>query len=52
MAGPRKMPELSIVVTTRFAAVSSSGVRASCGSSADCIGRTMLADSATPPASV
>ena len=52
MAGPRKMPELSIVVTTRFAAVSSSVVRASCGSRADCIGRTMLADSATPPASV
>ena len=46
------MPELSIVVTTRFAAVSSSGVLASCGSSADCIGRTMLAISATPPASV
>ncbi len=30
-AGPRKIPELSTVVRTRFAAVSSSGVFASCG---------------------
>ena len=50
-AGPRKIPELSTVVSTRFAAVSSSGVFASCGRSADCIGRTVLAISATPPLS-
>ena len=39
IAGPTKTPTLSIVVSTRFAAVSSSVVRESVGKSAACVGR-------------
>jgi hypothetical protein len=41
IAGPTKMPTLSMVVSTRFAAVSSSGRRTSDGSNADCVGRNV-----------
>jgi hypothetical protein len=46
IAGPRKMPTLSIVLAATFAAVSSSGVRASVGTRAASAGRNAVA--ATP----
>ena len=39
IAGPAQKPRLSSVLELTFAAVSSSGVRASAGSSAACAGR-------------
>ena len=49
IAGPPKMPTLSIVLATTFAAVSSSGVRASAGVSAASAGRNALAATAETP---
>jgi hypothetical protein len=42
IAGPANMPTLSIVLATTFAAVNSTGVRASFGSSAACAGRKAM----------
>ena len=50
IAGPPKIPTLSIVLETTFAAVSSSGVRANAGVSAACAGRNGVAATFTSPA--
>ena len=50
-AGPAKMPTLSIVVAVTFAAVSSSGLRASPGTSAACAGRNAVEATETTTAS-
>ena len=50
MAGPPKMPTLSIELAATFAAVSSSGVRASVGTRAACAGRNAVAAIPTAPA--
>ena len=47
IAGPAKAATLSTVLEVTFAAVSSSGVRASEGTSADCAGRKAVATRAT-----
>jgi hypothetical protein len=52
IAGPAKLPTLSIVLRVTFAAVSSSGLRASSGRSADSAGRNAVARIAATPASV
>ena len=49
-AGPPKMPTLSIVLAATFAAVSSSGVRASDGMRAASAGRKAVAATPTRPA--
>ena len=51
-AGPRNMPTLSTVDDARLAAVSSSGVRASDGSSAAWAGRKPVPTAAERPTSV
>ena len=50
-AGPRNEPTLSIALELTLAAVSSSGVRASDGSSAACAGRNVFEATATKVAS-
>ena len=50
-AGPTKLPRLSIVLRATFAAVSSSGVRASSGSAADSAGRNAVPRIEVIPAS-
>jgi hypothetical protein len=50
-AGPTQKPRLSSVLELTFAAVSSSGVRASEGSSAACAGSNAVATTATMDAS-
>ena len=50
-AGPTQMPRLSIVLELTLAAVSSSGVRARDGRSADCAGWNPVAITATKDAS-
>jgi hypothetical protein len=51
IAGPAKVPTLSIVERTTFAAVSSSGVRARWGRSADSAGRKAVPRIEASPAS-
>ena len=42
VSGPPTVPTPSLQLETTFAAVSSAGVRATLGSSADCVGRTIV----------
>ena len=50
IAGPPKIPMLSIALADTFAAVSSSGVRTSDGTRAACAGRNAVAAIPTRPA--
>src|SRR5436190_3273914 len=51
IAGPAKLPIAAIVLIATFAAVSSSGVSETVGSSADCAGLNVVDKMATSPAS-
>src|SRR5947207_11870899 len=50
IAGPTKLARVAIVLAATFAAVSSSGVRASDGNAAACAGRNAVDESVTTPA--